>query len=60
MKKEQLEVARPKVPDLKNPKMKKDVQDVEMKDEKGDDDKETAQKDIDLLTLEGKTVNCSF
>ena len=54
--KKELELARPKVPDLKNPKMKKsDIQDVEMKDrEKSDEDKEE-KKDADLLTLEGTT-----
>ncbi len=55
MKKEGLEIQKPNVQHLKDPKkMKQDPQDVEMKDvEKKDDSPEENKKDADLLTLEG-------
>ena len=54
--KKELEVVKPNIQALKNPKkMKEDPKDVEMKDEeKSDTTNEEPKKDADLLTLEGR------
>ena len=53
--KKELEIEKPNIHKLKNPKMvKQDPQDVEMKDaEKTDENNEEPKVDVDLLTLEG-------